>query len=111
MHFTLVFEESVNYDGPQLTAQLVFHAAPVWMFEGKYVVSQNEGPHHQQGCFTQLLEAKDGLRSKLHDPSMKDGLRIFVICHQGGHGTDEDLSRLLQDLEGYDVKLVRTEKS
>lgn len=111
MHFTLVFEESINYGGPQLAAQLVFHPCPVWMFEGIELVPGDGGPQYQKGYFTELLEAKDGLRSKLQDPSMKDGLRIFVICHQGGHGTDEDLSRLLQDLEGYDVKLVRTEKS
>jgi hypothetical protein len=37
---------------------------------------------------------------------MRD-IKVTVVCHPQGLGTEEDLKLLLDDLSGYDVNLIR----
>ena len=107
MHFTLVFpEEGI---GPSSrTYHLVFHPVPIWT---RYADDHTEwevvnpfgsvdhrGESYQIGYLNPLLE-KEGLSS---DPNPN-----VVLCVQPhGHGTEEDIETLNQDLELHGFKTI-----
>jgi len=113
MLFTIVFGgTSPNSDYPRPTYHLVFHPAPVWMVDslesengiGDHALpsyihvdkSDYNGPEYRIGNLQPLL-LREGL-------SVESNPNVAVCVQPGGHGTKEDLQRLISDLQNYNFE-------
>ena len=106
MFFTLIFNDMSMPEGPTLCADLCFHPSPVWyMGEWHYAL---DGPHYKCGFMHDLEVREGGLLSRLDRSSVMKDIKVIVVCHPQGHGTEDDLEKLLEDLKGYkEVELLR----
>ena len=58
--------------------------------------------------FTNLRFATVVLLSRIDSSSVMKDIKVTVVCHPQGHGTEDDLEKLLEDLKGYkEVELLR----
>ena len=106
MFFTLIINDT-RLEGPTICVDLVFHSCPVWRIGEWEYVPGDRGPHYQRGYLEELEVREGGLLSRIdHSSAMRD-IKVTVVCHPQGHGTEEDLKLLLDDLSGYDVNLIR----
>ena len=112
MHFTLVFNV-LSKEGPSIAVNLVFHPCAIWRIGDWELVPNTGGPEYCSG-FVDELELRDGgllmrLESNGFDTQASD-MMVTVICHPNGHGTENDLEVLLDDLRAYKVRVVRSDK-
>ena len=98
MYFTLLF-----HSGPEqahLAYDLVYHPTPIWCKNGEWLVN-NGGQYYNVGYLESLLKEEHKLFGKLYqyqDASKK----VRIICHNGGHGRQECLQNIIQDLTNHD---------
>jgi hypothetical protein len=112
MHFTLVFND-LSMEGPSIAVNLVFHPCATWRIGDWELVANPRIPEYCSG-FVHELEVRDGgllmrFRSNRFDSQASD-MMVTVICHPNGHGTENDLEVLLDDLRAYKVRVVRSDK-
>ena len=96
MYFTLLFKNDTN-EGPTLSYDLCFHPCAVWYSDGQELLIPNpEIPCYVKGYLFDLItkESSRGLIKK--DFSIFN--KILVICHKQGHGDEDDLKLLLEDI-------------
>ena len=114
MYFTLLFDKEP--EGPSLVYELVYHPCPIWVhparsgsedYQKPIVVPNQAYPYYQEGHLKKLLECESLNVDELHSPIVQ------IICHQDGHGTDDDLDLLLKDLkdEGFLPEVYNNNKS
>jgi len=104
MYFTLMFADAA--EGPSRTYDLAFLPSPVWMRGEKTLVTPDpSSPHYKLGYLKLLMEHEDLESIRFLSSS------VTVSVHYNGHGTDEDLEALLEDLrnENYDPVLWNPE--
>jgi hypothetical protein len=101
MKFTIVFPSDESSD---LSIAAVFTPCLVWK-EGRYqlLVPHPERPHYEKGDLHALF-VDTVVRQRIADHSKK----VTVVAHSTGHGTQEYLELLLQDLrdEGFEPEVV-----
>lgn len=123
MYFTLIFEDGT--EGPSRTYDLVFHPCPVWMKGGEIISTPDpSNPRYQLGHL-ESLEEQIIAHSRNHDSEVTfqfeekneqerlfdlglTGTTVLVCVHPSGHGVDEDLDLLCEDLinHNYVPKIV-----
>ena len=122
MYFTLLFESP---EGPTEIYELVFHPCPIWFRGGAGVgrerknevcIPPHRGPHYVMGDFRFLLKNVE-IKAELHNQTWNDVERektptfprkVGIICHESGHGTEEDLNLLMAEMksEGFIPQLI-----
>lgn len=107
MFFTLIFND-MSMEGPTICVDLCFHPSPVWYIgEWQYVPGGGREPHYQCG-YMHDLEVRDGGLLSRNVLGVRKDIKVTVVCHPQGHGTEDDLEKLLEDLKGYkEVELLR----
>jgi hypothetical protein len=101
MNFTLVFP---NSESDELSVAMMFISCAAWVEGNKILVIPNpRTPHYELGYLRVLLDLPS-IAARLHAPHKQ----LAVIVHQIGHGTSEDLAKLLQDCadEGYSANII-----
>jgi hypothetical protein len=101
MYFTLLFDRQP--EGPVLSYDLVFHPCPVWIQGDEHIgVPNPKDPWYAMGHLGYLLNEADFKVDDLNSP------RVGIVCHEGGHGREEDLNLLLADLksEGFEPQIL-----
>lgn len=106
MYFTLVFKNDSN-EGPTVSYDLCFHPCAVWYNNGKEVLIPNpKVPSYEKGYLSALIskESVSGFLNK----DFNYFNQILVICHEQGHGYENDFKNLLSDIkqEGYSYTLL-----
>lgn len=101
MYFTLLFDE--NPEGPILSYDLIFSPCPDW-FQGRKRIGSpnNKYPYYEIGHLGYLLNKADFKIEDLNSP------RVGIVCHENGHGREEDLNLLISDLEseGFEPRVL-----
>lgn len=106
MFFTLIFNDT-RLEGPTICVDLVFRPSPVWRIGEWEYVPDAQRPRYHQGYLQDIEVREGGLLSRIdHSSAMRD-IRVTLVCHPQGLGTEEDLKLLLDDLSGYDVNVIR----
>lgn len=103
MHFTVAFEA---WESADLSFGLVFTPCPCWMLGSEKLVNLNpENPHYQAGSVRKLIDKTNILQ----DVANTNDKRVNVAVHRSGHGTENDLEALTEDLEreGFRVAVTR----
>lgn len=103
MKFTLVFP---SREASDLSIGLVFAPCAMWVQGLKIILNPHpHNPHYQRGDLQQLL----GLPhiAKQINPRVKPLLTLVI--HATGHGSTEDLERLLADIDAAQWRAVVVE--
>ena len=106
MYFTLVFKNDSN-EGPTVSYDLCFHPCVVWYNNGKEVLIPNsEVPSYEKG-YLELLISKES-ESGFIKKDFSNFNQIWVICHEQGHGDENDLKLIQEDINdrGYMYKII-----
>jgi hypothetical protein len=102
MHFTVVFDSHESHD---LSYGMVFTPCAAWI-EGERTIAipHPHYPNYKRGDLKVLLEATQ-LEQRLASGSRS----ATVVVHEAGHGSDDDLRNLHDDLTaaGFEVSEVR----
>jgi len=101
MYFTLLFDQYP--EGPTLSFDLVYHSCPEWFQHGESLVVPNRrSPHYEIGHLKHLLDKAEIELENLNSN------RVGIVCHEMGHGTNEYLELLLEDMkiEGLDPHIL-----
>ena len=101
MYFTLLFESA---EGPTEIYELVFHSSPVWFKGGQTIlddavcIPSHRGPRYVMGDFRSLLE----------NTEIEGNRNVGIVCHNSGHGNEEDLNLLMSEMksEGFLPQLM-----
>ena len=97
MYFTLVFKNDSN-EGPTLSYDVCFHPCVVWYCEGKDILIPNPKiPGYNKGFLNDLFQ-----KESITDFPKKDFKvfnKVLIICHEQGHGYENDLRNLQADLK------------
>ena len=107
MHFTLLFAR--NSEGTHLAYDLVFHPTAIWCKNGEYIYN-NKDTSYKIGFLENLLTTeKKAFDSFFENRTEDHPISVTIVCHKDGHGTEECLQNLTQDLENnnYNTKTVR----
>ena len=93
MQFTFVFSAK---EAQSLCYSLHFAPCPIWYEGNKEVINLHpKDPFCQKGDVKKLLEVVGITNS----PE-----KVVIVVHPEGHGTDEDLQVLLNDLQDLKIK-------
>lgn len=104
MYFTLVFKNNSN-EGPTVSYDVCFHPCAVWYNNGEEVLIPNsEVPSYKKGYLSALIskESESGFIKK----DFSNFNQILVICHEQGHGDENDLKNLLADIKQEDFSYI-----
>jgi len=109
MYYSIIIMNAI--EGPTLSYDLVFHPNPMW-FQGHDEIGIPENDiNFSNKWFSYLLSkinkdyvTKDTLGQNIHS-SFTPQKSIKIVCHDGGHGTDIELQKLIVNIkeEGYKV--------
>jgi len=101
MNFSLIFP---NTESSALSVAMLFIPCAAWV-EGRTIlaVPNRKTPHYQLGYFRALIELPS-IASRLPETHRQ----LTLIVHPIGHGSSEDLAKLLQDCadEGFDAQII-----
>jgi hypothetical protein len=99
MKFTLVFPSAEATD---LSVGLVFAPCAMWVQGGKTLLNPHPAQPHYQAGDLQTFLAHQGFAQKIspHTPVMT------LVIHPIGHGSLDDMSLLLEDLEAAQFRPV-----
>ena len=107
MYLTLLFE---RIEGPSEIYELCFHPAVVWMKNGEHFCQSHNGPEVTDQDLSFLIEEAQIERTIL-DIGQNDSRprKVTVLCHDSGNGTEEDLDKIIQNLqvEGFETEVLR----
>ena len=106
MHFTVVFGSHESRDN---SYGLVFVPCPVWVRGDEELVNlHRDNPQYIPGDLQPLLDKEFG-----DDRVDRNPKQAVVVVHPSGHGSAQDLERLVADLEvaGFRPMTVRMNDS
>ena len=98
MYFTLIFKNDLN-EGPTVSYDVCFHPCAVWYSNGKRILIPNPNvPSYEKGYLSALIskESESGFIKK----DFSNFNQILIICHEQGHGDENDLKVLTSDIKG-----------
>lgn len=100
MKFTVIF---TSHESTDLSYGLVFIPCSVWVQGERQIINLNpENPHYQPGSVRRLLAAE-----RIDAGRLAEGRRACtVVIHPQGHGSWQDLSTLIVDLEGEGFRVT-----
>lgn len=101
MKFTIVFPSHESHD---VSIGLVFIPVPVWMEGNRQLLNPHpRHPDYKKGDLQYFFEKTD-FRKRIASHSNK----VAVVVHPTGHGTEDYLNSLLEDLkqEGFEPEVV-----
>ena len=101
MHFDITLRSNETYE-KNYSYGLVFIPCPVWVKGSKHILNLNpETPKYVKGSIAKLIESE-----KIDTDLINEKEAIINIKHIG-HGTDEDMLNLKNDLreEGFKVSI------
>jgi len=101
MKFTIVFP---SHESRDLSIGVVFIPCLVWMEGARKVLNPHpNNPHYTKGDLQYFFD-KRNFRKRIATHSNK----VAVVIHPTGHGTEEYLNDLLDDLkqEGFELEVV-----
>ena len=97
MQFTFVFE---SFEGTNLSYLLCFIPCPVWKKgDREFINLHSDNPNLKLGDLKALIDIEEINMTK----------KLVVVIHNSGHGSQNDLTIILNELEKLDLKysLVR----
>ena len=103
MKFTIVFPSRESED---LSIAAVFTPCLVWMQGSQQLLNPHpDYPHYRKGDLKALF-MDTAVRAKVSKQTNK----VTVVAHSIGHGTEDDLENLKQDLveHGFEVGVVHS---
>ena len=107
MYFTLIFKNDTN-EGTTASYDLCFHPCAVWYSNGQQLLIPNpKAPSYEKGYLSDLIP-KESLRDFIKkDFSIFN--KILVVCHEQGHGNDNDLKNLQVDIieQGFTYQVLK----
>ena len=99
MHFTINLRGEKTYQD-DFSYGLVFIPCPVWVKGAEEILNLNpERPNYVKGSIAKLINSEK-LSSKLTGEK-----EASVLVHHVGHGSDDDLTTLVNDLEEEGFKV------
>ena len=102
MNFTLVFPSG---ESTELSVAMMFIPCAAWV-EGRntLIVPNRETPHYELGYLRVLLDLPS-IVARIYESHKQ----LILIIHDVGHGSSDDLAKLLLDCknEGYSTQIVR----
>ena len=101
MKFTLIFSTNESTD---LSIGMIFVPCLVWTIGSKHFWNPHRNePNYLSGDFQNLLKKMHETENLNQALSQRANQKIFVIVHDVGNGTSEDLTKLLDDIKltGY----------
>jgi hypothetical protein len=102
MKATLVFESHESWD---VSIGMVFTPCICWVI-GKTTISNPHGdyPHYREGDFQNLLS-----HPKLKGILMHEIRRLVLVTQEAGHGRQEDIDLLVEDIamSGFTFKVIQ----
>jgi hypothetical protein len=100
MKFTVIF---ASHESSDLSYGLLFIPCPVWVQGGRQIINLNpEDPHYQPSGVRRLLTTERIILER-----RAEGTRACtVVIHPQGHGSWQDLSTLIADLEGEGFRVT-----
>ena len=107
MYFTLVFKNDSN-EGPTVSYDVCFHPCATWYNNGEEVLVPNsEVPSYEKGYLSALISKESESRFIKKDFSSFN--QIIVICHELGHGDENDLNNLIEEItnEEFQYKIIQ----
>ena len=110
MYFTLVFKNESN-EGPTLSYDVCFHPCVVWYSNGKKLLIPNPNvPTYEKGYLAALISKES--ESDFIKKDFSNFNQILIICHEQGHGYENDLKLLLSDIddESYLYEVLKPKK-
>jgi hypothetical protein len=102
MKFTIVFPSIESAD---LSIGVVFIPCLVWMDGSRKILNPHRDyPHYKKGDLNTLL-----MDTAIAERLSKHTNQVTVVAHGIGHGTDEYLDLLLEDIrnEGFQPTLIK----
>ena len=98
MHFEVTLRSNKTYEN-HFSYGLSFIPGPVWIKGDTHLINMSNAPELKKGCIKKLIE-HEGLIELF-----KDNLEAVIVVRDIGHGTNEDLNTLQEDLsdEGFKV--------
>ena len=108
MYFTLIFKNDLN-EGPTVSYDVCFHPCAVWYSNGKRILIPNPNvPSYEKGYLSALIskESESGFIKK----DFSNFNQILIICHEQGHGDENDLKVLTSDIkgQGFSYKILKS---
>ncbi len=108
MYFSIILLNAP--EGPSLTYDLVFHPTPCWFQGNKLIYSSVES---DSLGFEDLLksipsEEVDSIDGQEITYRFEPQKTLKIICHEGGHGTELDLNKLLKETkeQGFEAVIL-----
>ena len=101
MHFEITLRSKETYE-KHYSYGLVFIPCPVWVKQDKQIINLNpESPKYRNGSIKKLINCESLDKELINDKE------AIVNIRNIGHGTNEDMYNLLNDLndEGFDVSI------
>ena len=101
MNFTLVFPSG---ESTELSVAMMFIPCAAWVQGQKILAVPNcKTPHYEIGYLRVFLDLPSTI-ARLHAPHKQ----LTLIIHNIGHGSPDDLAKLLKDCEneGYSVQII-----
>ena len=104
MHFTLLFAR--NSEGTYLAYDLVYHPTAIWSKNGEYIYNTKD-TSYQLGFLEFLLATeKKAFDNFFENHTGNHPISVTIVCHRDGHGTEECLLNLIQDLESNNYNTI-----
>ena len=104
MHFTLLFAR--NSEGTYLAYDLVYHPTSIWCKNGEYIFN-NKDTSYKLGFLENLLATEKKEFDSIFENRLEDhSISVTIVCHKDGHGTEQCLENLIQDLENNNFKPI-----
>ena len=104
MHFTLLFAR--NSEGTHLAYDLVYHPTALWCKNGEYIYNTKD-TSYKIGFLDNLLATEKKAFDNFFENRTEDHpISVTIVCHKDGHGTEECLQNLINDLESNNYNTI-----
>lgn len=86
-------------DGPSEIYELCFHPAVVWFKDDEPFFQPHKRPSFNRGDFISLVD-KVGIDLEIRNVNGQNPRprTAVVVCHNSGHGTENDLNLLVEEI-------------
>jgi hypothetical protein len=104
MHFTLLFAR--NSEGTYLAYDLVYHPTAIWSKNGEYIYNTKDTSYQLGFLEFLLVTEKKAFDNFFENHTGNHPISVTIVCHRDGHGTEECLLNLIQDLESNNYNTI-----
>ena len=98
MYFTLLFRKYP--EGAHLAYDMAYHPDAVWCKDGELLGIPTYGQHYKIGYLEKLLNYEHERHFQIllsYGPKEK----VTIICHNEGHGGQQCLQNIIEDLKNH----------